>query len=291
MFGCGYVGGELARQALARGMRVTALTRNAARAAALAAEGAAAVVAELSSDAWHARIPGDVDCAVNCVGAGGGGLAGYRRSYRDGMRSLLAWAARARPGSLVYTSSTSVYPQGTTPGGAPPVLDEAAPTDPPGRATSAVLRETEELLRAAAAPPPAGRWFILRLAGIYGPGRHRLLDQVRGGEVDGAPDHLLNLVHRDDVCGALWAVLTAPPDLPDGIFNVADDAPSTRREIALWLAARLALPVPRFAGGPAEGRRAPAPERVISNARLKRLLGWRPRYPGFREGYENLLSR
>ena len=121
ILGCGFVGGEIARQALERGLRVTALTRNAERAASLRQLGAAAVVADLASEAWHAEV-GQADWALNCVSSGGGGVEAYRRSYLDGMKSVLKWAsAGGSPDTLAYTSSTSVYPQG---GGV--IVDETA---------------------------------------------------------------------------------------------------------------------------------------------------------------------
>src|SRR5882757_6603761 len=92
VLGCGYVGATVARQAVARGLRVTALTRNEARAAALRAEGIETVVADLAGDAWHGRVAGGADLVLNCVSSGGGGgIAGYERSYFQGMASMMAW--------------------------------------------------------------------------------------------------------------------------------------------------------------------------------------------------------
>ncbi|MFM9956216.1 MAG: epimerase, partial [Opitutaceae bacterium] len=62
-------------------------------------------------------------------------------------------------------------------------------------------------------------------------------------------------------------------------------------EITTWLAAQLGVPPPRFTGVPAEGRRDMTPDRVIVNAKAKAMLGWRPEYPTFREGYGKILSR
>lgn len=283
VFGAGYVGGELARRALDRGLEVTALTRNAEKAAVLAASGVRAVTAELADDGWHAALADGADFAVNCVGAGGGGLAGYRRSYVGGMRSISAWAARAAVGTLVYTGSTSVYPQS---GGAR--VDEAAPAEAADEAGQ-ILLETEALVRGCA----CARWFILRLAGLYGPGRHRLLDELRAGatELAGRGEHRLNLIHRDDAVAAVWAALEAPADCRNEIFNVADDGAATRAGVAAWLAARLGVPAPRFTGAAAAGRRAAAPDRAIDSTKLKSTLGWRPQFPTFRAGYENLLSQ
>lgn len=286
VFGCGDVGGAVAREGIARGMSVTALTRNAATAAALHAAGAQVVVGELASTAWHGDVPGGAEYVLNAVSAGGGGLDGYRRSYLEGMRSIVAWAgARPGVGTIVYTSSTSVYPQD---GGA--VVDEEASTAGAGE-RGAILREAEEVLVSGWGPTGEGsRVFILRLAGIYGPGRRHLVEQVRSGEVAGRGEHRLNLAHRDDVAAAIWAAFGAPVEIEGGIFNVADDGAAPKAEVAAWLARRLGVAEPRFTGEPAGGRRAVTPDRVISNAKLKRVLGWAPRFPSFREGYENVFA-
>ena len=283
ILGCGYVGGEVARQALARGMHVTALTRNAGKAAKLHAGGAEVMVADLAGETWHSEIAGGADYVLDAVSSGGGGLASYRRSYVEGMRSIVKWAQeRGQVGTIVYTSSTSVYPQG---GGG--WVDETAPTEGVGE-RGGVLLEAERLLRENAGA--CRRWFVLRLAGIYGPGRQYFLEQVRAGEVAGRGDHRLNLIHRDDVCAAVWAAFAAPAAVANEIFNLADDAAARKAEIASWLALKMGVPMPEFTGEPAAGRRAVAPDRAIANGKIKTMLGWRPRYPSFREGYENMLA-
>ncbi len=287
IFGCGYVGSAVALDAMAHGAEVTALTRNPASAAVLREQGIEAVVADLAGPAWHEHIAGGPDLVLNCVSSGGGGTDGYRRSYVEGMASIVAWARQRGPaGTLIYTSSTSVYPQG---GGV--VVAEAAPTDegtPSERAR--LLTEAEDVLRAVGAEV-CGRWFILRLAGIYGPGRHHFVDQVRSGEASGSGDVHLNLIHRDDIVAAVAACGGAPREVTGGVFNLADDGAAPKSEIVAWLAARLGVPVPRFTGAPPAGRRAATPDRVIANGKARSVLGWAPRYPTFREGCATLLSR
>lgn len=280
--GAGYVGGELARRAVELGMQVTALTRNAAQSAALRAAGIKVVTADLAGEEWHREIRPVVDFVVNCVSSGGGGLAGYRHSYVAGMQSLLRWAAGGRIGTVLYTSSTSVYPQGD---GAE--IDETMPVGADNeRAT--LLVETEELLRNSQV---AERWFILRVAGIYGPGRHHLLDQLRAGEVlPGTGSHRLNLAHRDDICAAIFAAFAGGTDSKGEVFNVADDAPATKQEVASWLAAQLGRPEPRFDPAVGSVRRATVPDRVILNRKLKQMTDWSPAYPDFRAGYRAILA-
>jgi nucleoside-diphosphate-sugar epimerase len=284
IFGCGYVGAALSRAALAAGARVEALTRNPEKAAALRASGLARViVSELGSMEWHAQLEPAPDFVVNCVSSGGPDQ--YWQSYVVGMQSILSWAAKAGPiGTLVYTSSTSVYPQGD---GA--VVDETAwapGSTPNGR----IISESEVLLKNA--PAAVRRHFILRLAGIYGPGRHHLLDQLRAAvpALNGSGGHRLNLAHRDDIVAAILACLQAPESAGSDVFNVADDAPATRAEVVGWLCGQLGRPVPPFDGSATTRRGgAPVPDRIIANGKLKRTLGWRPRYPDYRAGFGEIL--
>ena len=286
IFGCGYVGTALARVAQAEGAQVTALTRNAERAAGLRAEGMATVVADLAGRAWHSEIAGGQDFLLNCVSSGGGELASYRRSYVEGMRSIIEWAETAGPvGTWVYTSSTSVYAQG---GGQQ--VDETAPT-PWAEASdrAKILLEAEAQLREAKGG--WGRWWILRLAGIYGPGRGHLVEQVRRGEVAGAGERRLNLVHLDDIVSAIRACFVAPVSMGNEIFNVVDDAPSPKAEVVAWLAAELGVVLPRFTGEAISVRRALTPDRIILNAKLRGQLRWCPRHATYREGYGGGMLR
>jgi len=287
IFGCGYVGSAVARAAQAAGAQVQALTRNPAKAAALRASGLAkVVVADLASADWHGQLDGGPDFVVNCVSSGGPDQ--YRQSYVDGMQSILAWAAAAPSsvGTMVYTSSTSVYPQG---GGS--VVDETA--DATGSTPNgAIIRESELLLQQA---PGAARkrWFVLRLAGIYGPGRHHLLDQLLLGAstLSGSGAYHLNLAHRDDIVTAILACLEAPAAVGSGIYNVADTAPASRAEVVAWLAKQLQREVPTFDGSATVRRGgAPMPDRLISSSKLQRELGWQPRYPDYRTGFGAILA-
>jgi nucleoside-diphosphate-sugar epimerase len=283
VFGAGYVGGALVAEALKLGMCVTALTRNAERAQNLRALGAQVVVQDLASRDWHDAIPRQ-DFVVNCVSSGGGGTEAYRRSYVLGTQSIVEWM-RARAGchTLVYTSSTSVYPQKQG------VVDEDSPTAG-ATGTAEVLLEAEQLVRKAEVDGVCARAFILRLAGIYGPDRHHLLDQLRAGTslLPGKGEHKLNLIHRDDIIAAILAVLQS--DVPGQVFNVADDGPASKQEVVAWIADQIHAPFHGFTGEPVPGRRVDVPDRVVSNARIKRALGWAPRFADFRAGYRSLLG-
>ncbi|MFZ9683574.1 MAG: epimerase, partial [Cephaloticoccus sp.] len=98
------------------------------------------------------------------------------------------------------------------------------------------------------------------------------------------------LIHRDDAAGAIWAALAAPAEMPGGTYNVADDGPVAKQDMAAWLAAQLGLSAPEFDPALPSRRRRAVPDRVIVNARLKRELGWRPRFGDYRAGYADILG-
>lgn len=288
IFGCGYVGKALAQCLTRQGVSVGALTRNAEKAAELRAFGLNEVVeAELDSHDWHTQVTGQYDAVVNCVSSAGGGLEGYRKSYLEGQRSILKWAESQQICSYVYTSSTSVYPQD---GGA--IVDEAADTrDAPP--TGQVLLKSEALLPEAA--EHIGSWYVLRLAGIYGQGRHYLLNQLRegAGEIPGSGDYALNMIHLEDIVSAICCALAGQP--ASGIYNIADNAPTTKAEVLTYLAERLNLPAPSFnpenVSERLKRRGGRMPHRYVSNGKARAQLGWQPKYPSFREGYAGLLER
>lgn len=291
IFGAGYIGGTLAALALRGGMQVTALTRNREKAEQLEAAGVhKVVVAALDDSGWHAHVDPRQHYVVNCVSSAGGGLAGYRRSYVDGTRSIMEWAQQCpEKCRYVFTSSTSVYPQADG-----QWVDENTPVEGPSE-SGAILLEAERHVAEGNFP----QWWILRLAGIYGPGRHFLLDSILEGRASlaGSGETYLNLAHQWDIARAILEVLLNP-DIPAGrIYNVCDGQPHRKREIVQWLAEQVDKPAPEFTPGDigsrgsrrmnAEGR---LPNRRISNERLRQESRWNPRYSNFREGFRDMLT-
>ncbi len=281
--GCGYVGLELGRQLVAAGHRVAGMRRSPGAAATLRAAGIEPIVGDATRAGDLRPLSGGFDWVVDCVSSSGGGAGEYREIYLGGMRRLVETFAGTGLKAFVYTSSTSVY--GQTDGG---WVDESSATDPAGE-TGRVLVETEQALRAAAGPAfPA---MVVRVAGIYGPDRGHLFRQFLLGAAHSGPDDArwMNMVHRDDVAGAIVAALGR--GLPGATYNACDDEPVRRGEFLRWLSERTGLPFPP----PAEEARAAYRKRGdtdkrVSNRRLRTELGWVPRYPTFREGYEALLA-
>jgi nucleoside-diphosphate-sugar epimerase len=154
--------------------------------------------------------------------------------------------------------------------------------------TARVLVETERLLLEAAERNgfPA---TILRLAGIYGPGRGYWLKQYLNGQatIEGTGGRILNMVHRDDVVGAILAALQG--GRTGEVYNVVDDEPTSQLALYRWLAEQsggaLPPPVPENADS---ARKRGLTNKRVSNRKLKEELGYQLKYPSFREGYAAL---
>jgi nucleoside-diphosphate-sugar epimerase len=243
------------------------------------------VIADLTTPSSLAALERPFDWVVNCAAASGGGEADYRRLYLEGTRNLLNWLAGSSLRRYVYTSSTGVY--GQTDGAE---VTENSAADP-GTPTGQVLVETEQELRRAA----EARGFpaiILRLAGIYGPGRAYWLRQFLSGEarLEGEGRRFLNMIHRDDVVGAINAALEQ--GRIGDTYNVVDNHPVLQIEVFRWLASRLGRPMPPSVPEDAiVARRRGVTNKRVSNRKLQAELGWQLTYPSFREGYEAELAR
>lgn len=130
--------------------------------------------------------------------------------------------------------------------------------------------------------------IVFRLAGIYGPGRSAI-DNLREGTARRIvkPGQVFNRIHRDDIAGAVLAVIDGKPR--HAIYNICDDEPGPPQDVVAFAAELLGLPVPREIAF-ADARLSPmgasfyAENKRASNARAKGDLGWRLIYPNFREG-------
>jgi len=280
--GCGYVGLALGAELIRQGHEVFGLRRSAAAEKELQAAGIKPLVADITRPETLAKLPRGFDWVVNCVAAGGG-AENYRRVYLEGTRNLLEWLAGAPPEKFVHTGSTSVYAQYD--GSA---VTEASPAEPVA-ATAKILRKTENVLLAAAREKfPA---VILRVAGIYGPGRGHWVKQFLRGEarIEGDGSRWLNMIHRDDVVGCIIAALKN--GRAGEIYNAADDQPMRQLNFFAWLAETLGKPLPPFVPETPDERKRGVTAKRVSNAKLRTELNYEFRFPDFRAGYKAEIAR
>lgn len=251
------------------------------------------ICAELHREDWHREASGDWDVVVNLVSSAGNGLEGYKLSYIDGNASLLKWAAQRHVGRFIYTSATSVYSQSD----GQLVTEDDVPSDEALSSSGVLLRQAERLVLSAYLPDCER--LVLRLAGIYGPGRHLYLDTIQRGEsaLPGDGSAWLNLIYLKDIVSFLVHCVQLPQLPEHGVFNLVDDEPSRKQSIADWLSLQLGCGPVLFdsnLSGPRAARRTAGgklPDRRVCNARLKAAFGWVPGYPSFREGYLDILGK
>jgi nucleoside-diphosphate-sugar epimerase len=264
--GCGYVGIATAKLFRAQGWDVTAWSRSGDIADGTVAVRRSAVDLRDRKQVRKDSFP--CDLVVQCASSVGGDADEYRRLYRDGAANLVACFPQAR---IFFVSSTSVYSQKD---GAW-VDEESAvePMSPRGK----ILREAENIVLEA-------EGVVLRVGGIYGPGRSFLLQSVLTGTAPSrdTADRFVNEIHRDDVASAIFFLARQERITPPRIFNVVDNPPVLRSEILHWLSAKIGKPLSDSLG--AIGRRRADSNKRVSNAKL-RALGWSPHYPSCKEGF------
>lgn len=258
IFGMGYTSQVIAGKLRAAGWHV----KGTGREGTTAFEDRAAVLAELDA-ASH---------VLSSVPPGQGGADPVLTAYGDAL-------AAAPAGWIGYLSSTGVY--GDT-GGA--WVDETAEVGTGRRsARTAADLEWQAL---------GERVRVFRLPGIYGPGRSAL-DRVRSGQANriALEGQVFSRVHVEDIAAGVIAGLSGPA----GIYNLSDDEPTSQNTV-IEEAARLLGVAPPPLRTLEEAALSPmalafyAENRRVANGRAKRLLGWRPAYPTYREGLRALSA-
>jgi nucleoside-diphosphate-sugar epimerase len=265
--GCGYLGTAVAEQFAEAGWQVIGWRLQKSPVPVL--QNTICVTAvDLSDPESVRRNSFEADIVVHCAGATERNAESYRRVYQTGLANLVASFPQAR---LIFTSSTSVYPQSDG-----NWVNEESPAEP--------LTENGRILRGAEEIALTHGGIVLRVAGIYGPGRSFLLRSVIEGTANvSGGDRIANQAHRDDISAAIFFLARRETIMPPRIFNVVDDLPAPRSEILKWLSRQLAIPLTDSSAGK-EQRKGGDSNKRISNAKL-RALGWAPIYPSYVEGF------
>lgn len=272
IIGCGYVGRRLAHHYLGLGQDVLAITRTEDSAAALGREGIPARACDLATDAL-ADLPVAGARVLHLAPPPARGV-----EDRHTRRLMAAFAHQGHPHRLVYISTTGVY--GDCDGA---WVDE---TWPPRPAADRARRrwDAEQVLRTWSRESGAAL-VILRVAGIYGPGRLPL-ERIRQGlplvREEEAP--YSNRVHVDDLVAACIAAMEHGAD--GGVYNVCDGTPTTMTDYFFRVADAAGLPRPPVITL-AEASEVLSPgmlsymseSRRLSNRRMIEELGVSLRYP------------
>ena len=265
-FGLGYSALRLAETCRAAGWQVSGTVRGDAKASALREQAIDALV----FDGTGEIVPPEGAHWLISIPPGETGCPGFRAAGRHAGTAA----------SITYLSTTGVY--GDLGGN---WAFEWSPVNPQsGRARQRVRAEAEWLGSAAISVN------IVRLPGIYGPGRSAF-DRLRAGTARRIikPRQVFSRIHVDDIVSGLQATLAAPS--ARRVLHLVDDEPAPPQDVIAFAAERLGLPVPpdvdfETANLSAMARSFYSECKRISNAQTKSVLGWRPAYPTYREGLD-----
>jgi nucleoside-diphosphate-sugar epimerase len=268
--GCGDLGERVAQRLRAHGDEVWALRR---QPPARGMHGIHWLRGDLTDPASLRELPAGITRLVYLPAPATRDKAAYRAIFVDGLRHLLEALDRRKLARVLFVSSSAVY--GEHDGD---WVDEATPTDPPGF-NGAVLLEAEQWLAEQSLPST-----VLRLAGLYGPGRLQLVERLRAGQlrVPRETPHWANRIHVDDAAAAIAHLLQLKS--PQPLYLGVDDTPMPLDELYDFLAALIDAPLPAEGAAPAG-----VGSKRLRNARL-RASGWAPQWPDAREAYAALLD-
>lgn len=296
----GVLGRAVVRRLVADGHTVRGLSRSAENAALLRSLGAEPVEADLfDADSLRAALQ-ECDAALHLAtkipptsrAARLSAWAENDHIRRDGARALVT-AALASPTvkTLIYPSFAFVYPES----GDAWIDAETTPAAPTTVERSTLDAEAEVARFAAA---PVRRGLSLRMGAFYSPDAPSTQDQLRLARLGvaplpGRPEGYMPLIWVDDAASAIAAALAQGDS---GVYDVVDDTPLRRAEIAAAIAPVVGrkrlrfLPawLMRLAGGVATD--AMSRGQRVSNRRFKEATGWTPSVPDARPGMPQLLA-
>lgn len=272
--GCGDIGSRVAVLLQQQGWLVHGLRRTTAH--------LPAQILPIAADMQQPHCPADwpqqpIDYVVYAMAAQRMDAQGYQQAYVQGQRHLYSWLAQhqQQPKRVIFVSSTGVYGQSDD-----SWIDEQSPTEP-ARWAGQIMLEAEQCAAQSGHPATA-----VRLSGIYGPGRHMLIDRVRAGYHAPHLHSFTNRIHADDAAALIAKILLvdAQGQAVEPIYIGVDNEPVEQAEVVAWLQQRLGVSsVAECILKPRSGSKR------CSNARA-RALGWTPHYPSFREGYAAQLA-
>lgn len=279
IFGCGYLGRRVANLAISAGNTVFATTRQIRKQKELADAGIQPIIADWTDRRTLLDLPA-VQHLVICVSYDRQSSHNRYQSQVGGLRNLLRVIGPET--KICYISTTGVYHQQDG-----RWVDETSPTRPTREGGRAHLM-AESLLNEIR---PKAPWSILRLSGIYGPGRIPRAADVIAGRPIASPQHgFLNLIHVDDAAKAVCATLRQDTER---LYVVSDDRPIVRSKFYDEIAKQTGSKKPQFVTPDATSPvmiRSDSNKRVW-NRKMKRDLVPELQYPTYQDGLAGILSQ
>lgn len=268
--GCGDLGAAIAKQLHASGIKTIGLRRGLQ-----AIAGVEMVRADVTRAAGLAELASlKPQIIIYCIAASGQSDEAYQAAYVHGLRNVLATQIENdQLRHVFFVSSTRVYGQDTD-----LLLDESVKAQPADFGGERLL-EAERLLHSLRCGAT-----VLRLSGIYGPGRLRMIKLAESPSAWPEQNMWSNRIHRDD---AAAFIVTLVKQAIAGMslkscYIVTDSQPVTQHEVLCWLAVQMGMAVPESIP-PAEGGKR------LSNREML-ATGFKLKYPSYQSGYATLLA-
>jgi nucleoside-diphosphate-sugar epimerase len=288
IFGCGYLGERVAARWRAAGDKVVVVTRSSQRAETFRQKGFLAIIADITRPETLTALP-VADTVLFAVGYDRAADRSLFEVYADGVRNVLN-ALPADSDRFIYISTTGVYgPAGGN------WVDDNTPPDPQRDGGRASLAAEQALAK----HPLGVNAVVLRLAGIYGPGRVPFLSELSAGAPIEVPSTgYLNLIHVEDAATVILAAAehafsaSAAWRSQPQIFCVSDGHPVVRRDFYNEVARILGMPPPGFIEPNPDSPRAERArgDRRVRNDKMLAELGVNLAYPDYRSGLAAILE-
>lgn len=245
------------------------------------------ILADLGKPETLQQIPQDIDFLVYCPtpDAEQSTAEGYRNIFVNGLRNALGAINTSRLQRAFFISSTGVYGQSQG-----EWVDELSETFP-ARFSGRVLLEAERFLQQQ--PVPA---TVIRLAGIYGPGRHQLLKKLLQGKLPIEPLAIYtNRIHRDDAARMIHFLIEQDNKnkVVDKLYIGVDDKPCSKGEIATWLFQHLSDKFGMQSAPPLQNKGDQdnlKQNKRCSNQKIKQA-GFGFKYADYTSGYKAVLDQ
>lgn len=201
---------------------------------------------------------------------------GYRSVYVEGVRNILQHLKGAP--FIIYVSSTGVYHHSNG-----EWVDEACSAKPDSFSGKRLL-EAEQLLKADSFP-----FSVVRFSGIYGPGRNRLIEQVRSLKgVAKEPPVYTNRIHRDDCVGFILHLLNLQMEgkALEELYLATDCEPTSMWEVKRFIAEQLSIAPNQLKPESIHQRKS----KRLHNKKM-RATGYDLKYKNYKKGYGELIEK
>ncbi len=269
--GCGDLGGEVANQLTQLGIKTMGARRNASS----LNDSNVIQIDVTQPDSLESLQYIQPQILIYCVAANGQTDEQYKAHYVDGLKNVLATqVANTKLQHVFFVSSTRVYGQITN-----VLLDESVEAIPADFGGERLL-EAENLLKTLSCGAT-----VLRLSGIYGMNRLRMINLAKLPKSWPSQNSWSNRIHRDDAAAFIVFLVRqvfAVHQIQD-CYIVTDSAPASQHEVLTWIANQMKQILPQQALEPVSGGKR------LSNQRLL-ATGFRLQYPDFKVGYQSILS-